>query len=223
MGEIANHDQASIGRIPKPVDNQGINQSLEHRLNVTKLRILPELKSHGIPVDEWGKGKAKTVDHLAKEIVEGEAILNTSKDGELVREVNVIGMDVFHKGEDGTIYRLVEDRQVFKDGREKRRELPVSMGEKIKPGEDLDIAAVRAVREELGVEGEIPVEHTKTVSSERVSNSYPGLKGQYNEYRYSSWLTNEQFKPEGYVENQADKDVHFVWREVNDILVDNAA
>lgn len=198
-------------------------QQEQAQIEAQKPQIVDTLRSHGVPLDEWGKGKAKTVDHLVKEVVEGEAVLTTTENGELVRQISVIGMDVFHKGEDGKTYKLVEDKQIFKDGRERRRELPTSMGEKVKPGEDLNEAAVRAVREELGVEGDIPVEHTNTTRKVRESNSYPGLKGEYVIHDYRSWLTGEQFHSEGYIERQTDKDVYFIWREVEETPVDETA
>jgi hypothetical protein len=193
------------------------------KIEAQKPQVVDTLKAHQIPIETWGTGKAKTVDHLVKEVVEGEAVLTTTETGELVRQISVIGMDVFHKGADGKTYKLVEDKQVFKDGRERRRELPTSMGEKVQPGEDLDEAAVRAVREELGVEGDLPVEHVNTTRKVRESNSYPGLNGEYVIHDYRSWLTSEQFKQEGYIERQADKDVYFVWREIQDTPLDEAS
>lgn len=192
------------------------------RIEAQRPQVVDTLKSHKIPIDTWGTGKAKTVDHLVKEVVEGEAVLTTTESGELVRQISVIGMDVFHKGADGKTYKLVEDKQIFKDGRERRRELPTSMGEKLQPGEDLNAAAVRAVREELGVEGDIPVEHLQTTSKIRESNSYPGLNGEYVIHDFSSELSDEQFKPEGYIERQPDKDVYFVWKEIQDNPLDEA-
>lgn len=51
-------------------------------------------------------------------------------------------------------------------------------------------------------------------TSFRGSNSFPGLNTQYIVHKVDAALGGDQFKPEGYVERQKDKDVYFKWRKV---------
>ena len=113
----------------------------ESQLNAKISEIAGQLNGYGIPLDQWGKGKAKTIGHLAKEIIEGETVL-VNKGSEIVRRVELVHVDVRHTNGDVEL-QFVEDRQVFKDGRERRRGL-TGVSEKIKPGKDPRVAAERA-------------------------------------------------------------------------------
>jgi hypothetical protein len=93
------------------------------------------LRRYNMPLDQWGKGEAKTLDNLLEEIENGEAVLIEDEAGELVREISVVWMTVFYSDESGNRYRLIEEKQVFDDGRERTRDLSISVGEKMKPGE----------------------------------------------------------------------------------------
>lgn len=179
------------------------------------------LRGAGIDTAEWGTGAGKTLEHLQKEIEGGETVLVTGEDGELLRRVVVGGADVFYTSPDGKRYRLSEDRQVFADSdgedgesRERRRNLGHSVSEKMKPNEDPEEAMVRGIREELGVEGEIDLTATGTEEQLRSSPSYPGLQSQYIRHGFEATLSDQQFRPEGYVEIQEDKSTYFVWKEV---------
>jgi hypothetical protein len=85
--------------------------------NMEKLQTL--LIQCGAPLEMWGLGKAKTVEHLLKEVEDGESVLSVSENGELVRTVSSVWLDVFAVDRDGGRWYLREDRQVFND--EERR------------------------------------------------------------------------------------------------------
>jgi len=173
-----------------------------------------QLEGAGINVSEWGKGQAKTLAHLQKEIKSGETVLVTGEQGELLRKVVVGGVDIFYVSPDGKKYRLKEDKQIFKDGRERKRDLGQAVSEKMKPKEDPKDAMIRGVREELGIEGEISLTETGADEQLLSSPSYPGLQSQYIRYKFEAMLNDQQFKSNGYVEEQDDKSTYFVWEEV---------
>lgn len=182
--------------------------------NNQELDVLKQkLEGAGIDVDEWGKGQAKTLEHLQKEIECGETILVKGEQCELLRKVVVGGADIFYTSPEGKKYRLKEDRQIFKDGRERRRGLNHAVSEKMKDDENPNEAMVRGIKEELGLEGEVTLRElgsdTKTLSSP----SYPGLQSQYVTHKFEVILNDSQFKPEGYIEEQKDKSTYFVWEE----------
>ena len=187
------------------------------RLNELVLNTLrQQLENAGIDISKWGKGQAKTLAHLQEEIESGETILATGEQGELLRKVVVGGADIYYNSPEGEKYRLKEDKQVFKDGRERRRDLGHAISEKMKPDENPKDAMIRGIREELGIEGEISLAEIG-IDEQLPSSpglSYPGLQSQYIRHKFETTLNDRQFKRDGYVEEREDKSTYFVWEEV---------
>ena len=173
-----------------------------------------QLVDAGIDTSSWGTGKAKTLEHLQREIESGETILIIRETGKLLRRIVVVGADIYYQSPDGKKYRLKEDRQVFKDGRERRRDLGQAVSEKMKPDEDPKDAMIRGIQEELGISSEIALTETGTDVQQATSPSYPGLESEYIRHKFQTTLTDEQFNPDGYVEEQSDKSTYFIWEEV---------
>jgi len=174
------------------------------------------LKKAGIDISKWGTGGYKTIDHLLAEIECQEAILATDANGELLRKVEVVGAAIYHLTDDGNKYYLLEEKQIYIDGRERRR-LAInnrSVFEKKKPNESPTEAMIRGVREELGLGGDIYLEETDTYHKIADSDSYPGLKAESTFYMFESILTQEQFNPDGYIERQPDKTTYFTWVKI---------
>jgi hypothetical protein len=165
------------------------------------------LNDYDINPNDWGNGETRTLQELYKEIVDGETEL-FEMDGELIRTVTVVGV-VVTCGK----HRLKEDRQEFTDGRVRHRDLTVSCAEKLINGETPKQAAVRCLKEELGIEVHeselIPhVNHSNT----DLSSSYPGLKCVYHRNPFDYEMKPEYFKPEGYQEFQENKTTYFIWK-----------
>lgn len=168
------------------------------------------LTSNRIPLDRWGTGEAKTLDHLVTELIDGECRLEVH-DGRIVRYAQGAVVDVYCDGPRGRL-KLVEDRQVFADGRTKRRNLDTSIGEKMKPGEDPRDAANRAITEELGITAPLFVAPLGTRRKGPVpSVAFPGLTTIYDMHVFAVTLPPELVRSEGYVEHQPDKTTYFVW------------
>ena len=131
-----------------------------------------------------------------------------------VRELKAIEVRVFHRSLDGNTYILKEDRQVFKDGRVRRRGFSW-VAEKMEKDENSFMAAERAIKEELGLLSPFASwpEHIDNEVFEQKSRSYPGLMTEYSIDRFKVYLTPEQFVPEGYVEEQENLTTFFVWEE----------
>ena len=96
------------------------SENKEHLATEALQKLLADA---GIDTSLWGKGEAKTLAHLQKEIENGETVLVAGEKGELLRKVMFGGADVYYKSPDGKKYRLKEEKQGFKDGRERRRDL----------------------------------------------------------------------------------------------------
>jgi hypothetical protein len=182
-------------RYLKIYENFNQEQSLEEKL-----------LSFGIPLSEWGKGSAKNIKHLQKEIDDKETVLKEI-DGELIRFVSVVAVAVENNGK-----RLVEDRQEFNDGRVRRRGTK-RCGEKCIAGETSEQSAIRCLEEELGLDvvDTSKLIFEKTHEKTKMSMSYPGLKATYSTALYTYNMPDEQFKPDGYIEEQDDKKTYFIW------------
>jgi len=187
---------------------------LENEDGYTIQGLQLQLEKAGIDLPQWGKGAAKTVAHLQQEIKAGETILSADERGKLLRTVTVVGANIFYHSPDGKTFRLREERQVFADGRERRRNLGHSVSEKMKPDENPRDAMLRGIREELGITGEIELTEAGTDEQLLLSPSYPGLQSRYIRHDFDVVLNDEQFRPEGYIEEQLDKRTCFVWEEM---------
>jgi len=185
-------------------------------INMDKKHLLALLKISNVSLGDWGTGAAKTVDHLLKEINDGESTL-IKKGNFLLRSVTGSSVRIFYKQKSSALLFLKEDKQIFKDGREKRRELAgnMSIGEKLKFGEIPAIGAWRALAEELGVTEKLPlVPRPNIIKGPIPSISFPGLYTLYSIYAFEVFLPEKWYKPEGYAEKQADKTNYFIWEEI---------
>lgn len=179
-------------------------------------QLMDVLVRANIPVEEYGIHAAKTVLHLLSEINEGEAHVTMNENGELLRELNVLWVDVLCELSNGDVYVLEEDRQEFKDGRVKRRNLDSSIGEKLKPDEDPQEAVERALQEELGVENAVEVLHHIGYDERTfIPDAFPGLESTYRMHKFVTVIAEDAFIPEGYIEVQADKTNYYTWRLIH--------
>lgn len=181
------------------------------------------LSTHNIPIDTWGQDKAKTVDHLYREIKRQDSQL-IQENGRLIRKLKFIEVNVEVEMM-GKRLRLVEDRQVFNEGKHNQRtrrrpEFKSAVKEKIHLHEEPNQAVVRAIKEEIG---RLWSEHDLNLISpckidqraiKRESMSYPGLPTHYDGHFYHLQLPRPLFSPDGYKEIQPDKTTYFVWKEI---------
>jgi len=185
------------------------------------LDFITMLKDHGVDTDLYGTGTYKTLGHLFQEMKEGETEL-TSENGSLVRRVQFVGARILYK-KDGAWLRLFEEKQIFKDGRERRRtNMPYSAAEKFKSGEDPKEVIVRGMKEELNID--ISADQFTFYNRNEISENsdYPGIKSYHIGYEFLVVLDESQYLEEGYIERQKDKDVYFVWRPVSKVITESA-
>lgn len=176
---------------------------------MNKQKLVELLRRHAVDIACFGTENAKTLDHLLDEIKAGETVLKEIV-GQLMRLVSVLGITVF-ADVDGRRLRLVEDQQVFHDGRVRRRGIPTSLSEKMKASEDIETSIARALREEIGCEDYTFLTPPLLVGVETIdSPSYPGLPTQYTKYEVAVRI-NSGYRPEGYREDRDQLITHFVW------------
>lgn len=171
-------------------------------------QLIELLDQYGVDHSHFGQGEAKTIAHLLKELREGECQLRPTAEGKLERLVLGSCVDVYHQG-----LHLIEEKQVFRDGRVRERDIYTSIGEKLHPGEDPRAAAERALQEELGIDEPLQLRYRERhVKQVGFSQSYPGLHTCYEMEVFEVELPESQFVADGYVEEQADKSTYWVWR-----------
>ena len=165
-----------------------------------------------IPLEKWGKGYAKTLSHLFREIKSGECTILEER-GNLLREIEFAMCEMFyHDGKN--LFKLIEQKQVFNDGRTRIRDKESSVSEKMMIGEDPLETLIRGVEEELGIIlGESQIEEVGDVKKTESSQSFPGLITRYKGHNFTCFLNQDQYSPNGYVEIQKDKSTYFIWEE----------
>lgn len=190
-------------------------------MEVEQLR--QNLLSNGIPCDQWGQGKAKSIGSLLEELEMGESSLVIGENGQLLRHLEVVVAYVFHVLEDNKLLRVRETRQEFLNPVRfrKREHVYPSVAEKMVRNEDPQQAIDRALHgEELQLQGQLQKNYIGASVQVQDSQSFPGLTTEYKFYKFFVLLQEpeKQYRPEGYVEEQLDKvhdakRIYFEWCE----------
>ncbi|XP_077248372.1 RING-H2 zinc finger protein isoform X2 [Tasmannia lanceolata] len=149
--------------------------------------LKPRLPSESF--SSWGlKSGTKNVHNLYLELSQGETSLADSTPP--IRTVHVATIRIRTLDNSKT---LIESHQELSNGSVRPRLRPLS--EKMKPGETVDEAVLRAVREELGSlipdsisSVRIVPGSYRTKVEERVSVSYPGLPACYVLHSVDAWV-----------------------------------
>lgn len=182
-------------------------------LNIGSVAELNKVLSNFPEIDanKW----VKSPELLYKEIKENDCRLSIEK-GELLRRVDVIRVKCFYTNPEGERFQLVEEKQVFKNGKVRNRGFNF-VGEKLKEGEDPKLGALRGLAEELKIAG--PNVQVKSLEEENTSvtlesPTYLGIKSNYRTYNFAYEVPEEEFKP-SYVEiDEGSKDTYFSWVKI---------
>ncbi|MBU6427206.1 hypothetical protein KGQ27_03135 [Patescibacteria group bacterium] len=182
-------------------------------MNIEQLEKL--LVEHRIPIDSWGRGEAKKVEHLLKEVNAGEAVFRFVN-GFLVRCIKVAAIYVYYPLSDQTLHFLRETRQVFNDGRVRKIRRDTSVSEKLMPGEKPEEAAHRALAEELNDDFRKGGYSMAAIGCDPVitggTRSYPHLRTFRQRYFFVCVVPKFLYRHEGYKEVQAGvKTIYFDW------------
>ena len=141
----------------------------------------------------------KNADDLADEIERGESTL-VEADGRLVRRVRTAAVIAAHEG------RVLREVSYERDGKTIVRDLPWSIAEKCIAEESFEDAASRALREELGVDGDLVFVNEEVVVGD--SPAYPGITMENTIRTYRCVLSEAR---ERYVEEQARGRIVWEW------------
>ncbi len=184
--------------------------NLNNKSSVEALRH--QLESAGVDTENWGQNKSKSIEDLKKEIENGETELILSQNGEILRKTRVARVNIFFQNDEGETLKLIEERRLYANGREKFRDKSHSISKKIKNNQTPENAIKKAIIKKLGISDEIKIEETDTVEDTNMSPSYPSLRSVYVFHNFKSYLSKEQFNSEGYIGKQSDKVTYYVWK-----------
>ena len=145
------------------------------------------LIAYGVNTTFWGKGNAKGVSTLLKEIQEGESFLKVSGN-ELVRVCECVSMQIHDPRNPNKGY-LIEVKQTYQGRSQARR---INPSEKIKFGETPEQALIRGMKEELSQTTEdFSFSFLRLDQEFRSSQSYPGLTCCYRIHRFDVALSGK--------------------------------
>lgn len=193
------------------------NKNFEAAVTISVECLEKNMLECGIDLSAYGTKAAKTIDHLKKEIEQGESIVFRIGN-EIVRKTTVGTANIFYTDEQtGERYVLVETKQVFTDGRTKERALKQTLSEKMKPDENPEDVVVRGIEEELGITDIKSIESRGSAEETADTGTYPGVKSVYKVHAFEVHLDQAGFSPQGYQEVQNDKTTYFEWRKVTEL------
>jgi hypothetical protein len=181
-----------------------------------KRRLKALLKRNKIPTHTWGRGEAKSFDCLCTELTTDQCVVyqDLGIGGGLRRMTSNVAVNVFYKTKKET-FGLIEEKQVFHDGRERHRSLSTSIGEKMKKGKTPLAEVRRALSEELMISGSVDIRERGIVMTEpKEAQSFPGLITVHLNYLFDVFLPEHAYKPEGYTERRHYLTSYFVWHKV---------
>jgi|GEM_PF-6754185 len=160
------------------------------------------LKYH-IDIQKWSHTQGtKNLEDLKNEIDAGETSLEII-DNKLIRVTRIASIKVKVKlGEN--MFTLVEDKQIFFTGAVRKRGLK-NLAEKVKEGETPELAAYRALKEEIGLNTNKQLNKLKETQKENDSFSYPGLNSIYKMFNYQISLNEQELELIKFSEYQKNK------------------
>lgn len=158
----------------------------------TLIELKELLFQYNIDVQNWTHDLGnKTIEELFIEIQEGESQLKIV-DQILVRLLKVSSIDVKFKLGD-RYFQLIEDKQIFLSGIERKRELN-TITEKLKSNENPLQGAYRGLEEEIGLKLDEQLTFEGEKFWEQISPSYPHLLTRYEFHHYSIILNEKHLK-----------------------------
>jgi hypothetical protein len=174
------------------------------------------LESAGVSAIAWGGDSSVALKLLAQELEDGGAVLVRDEHGQLVRQITWVCADILYHSNGGELLRLVEQKQIFRDGYERIRDARVAISRRLDPFENGSESVMRQIREGLNIPGALRVRVLGVKEEVQSSQEYPGLPELCTTHNYSVVLNDKQFQRDGYVESQGDIDTFYVWEAVQE-------
>jgi hypothetical protein len=174
-------------------------------LEIIELETL--LNHHHLDITNWSHNLGtKNIQDLHNEILRGETILEI-RENQLVRITQISSIEVLVKMGEKT-FTLIEDKQIFFTGAIRKRGLR-NLSEKIGHNETPELAAYRALAEEIGLKTGKQLVFIGETEIENESLSYPGLYSRYRIFNYQINLDKQDLELMRFSEYQQQKITFF--------------
>lgn len=170
----------AIKEIASTLDKVAAEPVAQKNIEVTEKGILKVLTAHNVPVNFFGKGKAKRFDEFLNEMQEGTSrmLIDATQYKSLVRAVDVVLLHLEFPLPKASKF-LVEVGSVFEDGRHRTTRLQLP-GVKKQPHETTEQTVQRLIHalglEHMGIELDLKIQRTE---QDDQSPSYPGIRTVY--------------------------------------------
>lgn len=177
------------------------------------------LRENNMPMHLWGTGTNRTLNDLFVYHERDAIDFRNGKTEGIVIDVQVAVVIVMHHFNNEWL-ELFEAYQLFPNGQKLDRSKDFNgIGETMKRRESLESAAQRCLKEELGfgdpkryeLSDSVTIEHWAPRSSEK----WPGIVAVYHRHIVECMISRELYQPNGYVEPDGNREIHFRWRPLN--------
>jgi len=192
----------------------GVSKKYQAEFNMTDIKTAQELHElllhFQIKTDKW----IKSVSDLFNEIKNGDCLLNIEK-GMLHRHVEGVVVKCFYTNSQGERFQLFEEKQIFKNGRVRKRG-HLFLAEKLQFNEPSEQGALRGLAEELQISG--PDIHVIPLPKENKCDTidcptYKGIQSTYNTFVFYCEIPDSHYRSY-YIEEQDDKQTYFSWIKI---------
>eukprot|EP00746_Dinoflagellata_sp_MGD_P038489 gnl/MRDRNA2_/MRDRNA2_192579_c0_seq1.p1 gnl/MRDRNA2_/MRDRNA2_192579_c0~~gnl/MRDRNA2_/MRDRNA2_192579_c0_seq1.p1 ORF type:complete len:415 (+),score=68.45 gnl/MRDRNA2_/MRDRNA2_192579_c0_seq1:169-1245(+) len=151
----------------------------------TEQVLVDLLKSKNIPIDQYGKGEAKSIKEFLEELEQGLSYIMRSRD-RILRVVDLVTVRIH--AQDGSL--LVETQENFQDGRNRKRN--ILPGRKRRPTEDAWQTAKRILFEVNLDPSNIDIVLGNETWDEKESSTYPNIKTVYRKHVMDAFMPADE-------------------------------
>jgi hypothetical protein len=197
MGDRVIPDMSAIASSPSDateVQNVGEQKPITTEQAASNISLIPHLgledfilllKHYQMPVEEYGKGKAKHVRDLWVEVQTGQSRLDAEMSNGspcLMRSVRVVVLEIRAQVEEQDSFLLL--KHMFTDSGAERLDLDSRVTRKMDPGEERYASMLRCLTDNLSISEKscdecFIVESCKKADEVKVSEGYPGMRTRY--------------------------------------------
>lgn len=194
----------------------------DDNVKTSKEEIARQLRDHGVDINQWGKGQAKTMDEFVAEIDLGSAVLmNDASDYKQIRRVvDVVLVRISAPGDPKTY--LIETSETFADGR--KRDMVKLPGTKKEPHENSKQVAERVVKTMMDIGGNKVtwvMANKEVWEDEEESPSYPGVRTVYRKECIPGVLSSDYQKGKSWEATVTNGKKGFTWKSEADCIKAN--
>jgi len=173
----------------KPQEEDETSALVQAPIGLNEEDLTVYLKTYRVDIEQFGVGKAKTLQEFSSELLKGESSLCHGTDGQIIRVVDVVLLKL--KNAQNGKY-LVQAAQTYPDGTNVTlNRLP---GTKRRPDENQFLTARTIVQRQLKINDNhvtCAAHDVQSVEEEKTSNAYPSIRTVYRKRIINAVLSKD--------------------------------